>query len=140
VIEVATKLKRITRKVDKEIREIEIERPFNPFCSACRHITRPRRIPNDDEIKDSKTKTKTKFAFISFDKFDPNDFEDDFIPLCGQCQEEIDTETCYQEFLSGSLKKSGIVEEGLTLKHVVENCSSVMRHLRGQAGITIRTL
>ena len=103
--------KKFTGKVDRGIQRVR--RPPNPFCSACKHITSPQFIPNDTEIINAKTGPVTKFAFISFDPFDPSDFDDDFIPLCGQCKEGIGTAMCRNEAQNSSLQKRRNCHRGL---------------------------
>jgi hypothetical protein len=113
---VATKSKRLTAQVDEGIRKSEREKPFNPFITACRHITKPRRIPVDDNISDAKTGASSKFAFISFGKFNTSDFTNDFIPLCGQCRKKVGIETCYQHFLNRSPQEEWSCHRGLDIE------------------------
>ena len=127
MVEVATK--RITQKVDEEIRRVK--RPSNPFSSACRHITSPQFTPVDKMIIDEKE--VVRFAFISFDSFNPNDFEDDFIPLCGQCQEGINAVTCRKESLSSSLQKRRNCHRGLDVEACNRKALKRDRALRAES-------
>lgn len=115
MVEMATKLKQITQEVDKKVQEIS-KRPTNPFTSACTHITKSHFIPIDTKIIDPKMARKTKFAFISFGTFAPDDFKEDFIPLCGQCQKGIDTVTCRKESLSSSFRERRNCHIGLDIE------------------------
>lgn len=108
--------KRLTPKVSKGIKDSKVETPPNPFVTGCRHITRPRRIPVDDNIKNPRIGARTRFAFISFDKFSSDDFIDDFIPLCGQCQKKIGIEKCYQGFLNRSFQEEQSCQRGLDVE------------------------